>query len=95
LRKEGEADLANPNISEEEKRLIRRCLGLDDPGKAAESNRYDRVLLDATIFAVRVATLFANDMEPPMIASLEAGFLCLSLGKCRIRASGTRRSLTD
>jgi hypothetical protein len=36
LRKEGEADLANPNISEEEKRLIRRCLGLDDPGKAAE-----------------------------------------------------------
>ena len=28
LRKEAEADLANPNISEEEKRLIRTCLGL-------------------------------------------------------------------
>ena len=47
MRKEGEADLANPNISEEEKRLIRRCLGLDDPGKAAESNRRDRVLKEA------------------------------------------------
>jgi hypothetical protein len=40
LRKEGEADLANPNISEEEKRLIRKCLGLDDPGKAAESTGF-------------------------------------------------------
>ena len=47
MRKEGEADLANPNISEEEKRLIRRCLGLDDPGEAAESNRHDRVLKEA------------------------------------------------
>ena len=44
LRREGEADLADPNISEEEKRLIRRCLGLDASGKAAESNRHDRVL---------------------------------------------------
>jgi hypothetical protein len=34
LRKEAEADLANPNIPEEEKRLIRTCLGLDDPGEA-------------------------------------------------------------
>jgi hypothetical protein len=42
LRREGEADLANPNISEEEKRLI---------------------LLNATIFAIGVATLFANDPE--------------------------------
>ena len=33
LRKEAEADLANPNIPEEENRLIRTCLGLDDPGK--------------------------------------------------------------
>jgi hypothetical protein len=35
LRKEAEADLANPNISEEEKRLIRTCLGLD-PGSTGK-----------------------------------------------------------
>src|SRR5450631_612042 len=38
LRKEAEADLANPNIPEEEKRLIRTCLGLDDPRR---SNRIE------------------------------------------------------
>ena len=42
LRKEAEADLANPNIPEEEKRLIRTCLGLDDPGEATVSNGVER-----------------------------------------------------
>src|ERR1035441_6200096 len=84
-REEGRGGGRRPKLTPQQQLEIRKMVSKGTK-TAADAAR----LLDATIFAVRVATLFANDVEPPMIASLEAGFLCLSLGKCRIRASGTR-----